>query len=393
MFNWLTNSKKGFTMVELLVTLLLLSFGFFAIINIFRALYKSADETEERYIKQESVKYVSELLQSSAASIGGATGVEIYNDLSVVPTGNNTTGYTYLYTNPDDGHLYVFDYGATEEEGLRCIFEQTEVFVSFYPIKAFEGSGGKIYEYTTDAAGSYGTTEYPYTNQCGIVCEISAFDSEVEDFADAVDEMIDAAEADANVDSPEHIAGVSLYDRAAKKNLYYTLTVGYHFPNMVEDGLARVNRPDGKGGIAAAASNGVVSSDVRGCVVRFVGDIAIAQDGSSVNPVVNPKCFIATASYGAKSDEVGLLCDFRDSVLLKTRAGTWFVHKYYEISPPIAATIADSAFLRAAVRIALKPFVATAYVIMNPEWLALLAPAAGVVVIAAVRSKKKRKTE
>jgi hypothetical protein len=75
-------------------------------------------------------------------------------------------------------------------------------------------------------------------------------------------------------------------------------------------------------------------------------------------------CFIATAAYGSYlAPEVMTLRDFRDRVLLTSRAGQAFVEWYYRISPPVAAFIANHESLKLAVRIGLTPFV---YVVKHP---------------------------
>jgi uncharacterized delta-60 repeat protein len=87
--------------------------------------------------------------------------------------------------------------------------------------------------------------------------------------------------------------------------------------------------------------------------------------GNQVSVRTADACFIATASYGTLLHPcVGLLRDFRDTVLLRHGFGKWLVERYYLISPPVADIIADHPALRAVVRLALLPFVGV-------SWLAL----------------------
>ena len=60
MFKILLKNKKGFTLVELIVVLLLLSVGVFAMANMMRVTYRAFQKSEERSIKQEAVKVVAE---------------------------------------------------------------------------------------------------------------------------------------------------------------------------------------------------------------------------------------------------------------------------------------------------------------------------------------------
>jgi hypothetical protein len=65
-------------------------------------------------------------------------------------------------------------------------------------------------------------------------------------------------------------------------------------------------------------------------------------------------CFIATAAYGSQTaPQLDTLRAFRDKVLMKSEAGTWFVETYYYLSPPLADFIADKDALRWIVRLEL----------------------------------------
>ena len=69
-------------------------------------------------------------------------------------------------------------------------------------------------------------------------------------------------------------------------------------------------------------------------------------------------CFIATAAFGTPlAGEVMELRHFRDGYLLKRGWGQSFVKFYYARSPPIADFIRDRAWLRAIVRVALRPLI------------------------------------
>lgn len=93
-------------------------------------------------------------------------------------------------------------------------------------------------------------------------------------------------------------------------------------------------------------------------ITRFADDEGIYLQARSLKEEIEnpPKngcagCFVATAAYGSPlAHEVVLLSRFRDQVLLPTWAGARFVTFYYRISPPLAATISRSAFLRAVTR-------------------------------------------
>jgi hypothetical protein len=69
-------------------------------------------------------------------------------------------------------------------------------------------------------------------------------------------------------------------------------------------------------------------------------------------------CFIATAAYGSPIEpHVRVLREFRDRYLQRTAPGRAFIRFYYRHSPPVAAFIAEHAWLRSLVRMLLTPLV------------------------------------
>lgn len=69
-------------------------------------------------------------------------------------------------------------------------------------------------------------------------------------------------------------------------------------------------------------------------------------------------CFIATACFGTPmAEEVGILCAFRDQYLLPNHLGRILVKFYFTHSPKAADFIRDKEYLRAIVRVVLRPFI------------------------------------
>lgn len=82
-------------------------------------------------------------------------------------------------------------------------------------------------------------------------------------------------------------------------------------------------------------------------------------------------CFIATASYGTLSHPgVGILRQFRDTVLGRSGIGQRLVECYYSYSPPLAEALAAHPFWRSATRVALLP-------VIGFSWLTLHLGASG----------------
>ncbi|MCX5859138.1 MAG: fibronectin type III domain-containing protein [Proteobacteria bacterium] len=88
-----------------------------------------------------------------------------------------------------------------------------------------------------------------------------------------------------------------------------------------------------------------------------LGDISSEKGG----------CFIATAAFGGENDpQVQKLRSFRDRVLLPNRLGRFWVHRYYQASPPVARILTRSPMLKSVTRSLLGPVVWAARLITPP---------------------------
>ena len=330
-------SKKGFTIVELVSVLLLLSFGALALANLFTLAFRAFDKSVERYEKQEAAKMVAQYLQSGGAGLGGATKVELYNNINVVPAeGTVERGFNYLYINPTDKLLYLRPSGSDKPTAITNI----PLYVSFEVIPYTEILKDK-------------SEKLNYGKSRGISCNICALEDDVT-----------IGNNEGTITPPD------------LDDVFYSLNVAYHFPNMVENDRLYVNRnlssvdnytPASANGHNAIPDfdyvpEGVENPNIEACVVKYVTDLTVSGDQLMNDSNFQLYCFIATASYGVNNGEgvVGLLCDFRDNVLLTNPLGEAFVKAYYKLSPPVAEIIAESEPLRAAVRVALKPLIVVA---------------------------------
>ena len=377
-------SKKGFTVVELMIVLLLLSLGVLALANMFRVTYRAFNKSEERYLKQEAVKYCAEALGAGRTNVAAAEVADIYNNADVVPpgevsvttpSGEETTktvkdkSFTYLFAKPhqdDEGnldgyYLCVLNQGMTEP----IVLADVPIYISITPMQEKILENG-VYEY-----------------QCGAIVELAALEDDY-DYSTGIPPTVD--------------------------DKYYVLDVAYHFPNMLQNGEGNVVNYPASGGIAKTSiynqDDGSVTGILEathcdencsvehcgcncgekcaecnctcvnksGIVLKVLCDSIISGDTTSSAIGVPSMCFIATASYGQDSGEVGLLCKFRDECLLTNPLGTAFVKAYYKLSPPIADFIRESEPLKAAVRFGLKPLVAIATNALDEDAAAQNAP-------------------
>ena len=349
MYKFLT-SKKGFTLVELMIVLVLLGLGVFAIANLVKVAYKSFDKSEERYVKQEAVKSVAELLRSGSNSVSAAQTADVFATSEIVPTGESVDdSYSYLFFEPHeneetgeiDGYfLYIQNKEQKRADALQLSDIPMYVTIDAYIAPSYEG----------------GEPE----NQCGVIITLAALEDSY---------SYDDLDGDGQIDPPK------------SDDIYYSVDVAYHFPNMVtSDTGVTVNYI--KKGIRSTADlydeNGnfqkdgsanrhVESVDDNGVCLRVYCDSMITGDKTNTNVAIPKLCFVATASYGYDSAEVGMLCEFRDKCLLTNPIGETFVKAYYKISPPIADFIAEHEGLRAAVRTMLKPLVIVAEYCLNED--------------------------
>ncbi len=367
MFKFLT-SKKGYTLVELVIVLALLSLGAVALINLVSVAYRSFNKSEERFIKQEAVKEVAALLQSGAdnskTGVASAKTADIFDTPEVVPAGvYKDDSFSYLFAtqsyddegNPNGYFLYIQDKGDTRAEAVKL--SETPIYVE---IKPYIETKTKL-----DAMEN----EVIYAEQYNaVVVTLSALENDY-DYASG--------------------------NPPTSDDIYYSLDVAYHFPNMAtstdycmvnhvtrneyataplynQETGAKLNNE-----ATAIHCEGKCSYDHCGCydtshecnicncacpgkkgiVLRVYCDSIISTDNKEAAVTVPSMCFIATASYGLDSGEVGALCAFRDECLKTNPIGQAFVKAYYTVSPPIAELISESEPLKAVVRTALKPVV------------------------------------
>jgi hypothetical protein len=86
-------------------------------------------------------------------------------------------------------------------------------------------------------------------------------------------------------------------------------------------------------------------------------------------------CFIATAAFDSPlAPQVQLLRTFRDRYLMTNAPGRLFVTTYYQMSPPVARSIADSEILRAITRAGLIPVIGWVSLFMWSPILGLAIP-------------------
>ena len=393
MFSFLTKNRKGFTLVELLVVLVLLSFGVLALANMFKVTYRAYQKSEERSKKQEAVKYVAECLQKGSAGVSAAQTADIFNDVDVVPTKDATDrSYSYLYCVPHNScSKCKGDWNSSTNSCSKNIDPNAET-------PACDGTKGEVDGYYVcvqnkgqNRASAIRLSDVPiYINIKAYTTPKKELDengniieTDELDYHSGMTVTLAALEDDFDYEKKDSVTEEITYNEPVSDDIYYSLDVQYHFPNMAtsETGIKINHTADGQRAKANEYSedgklieDSIIEATDVGKVLRVYCDSIVGADANNADGTLPTMCFIATASYGHDSGEVGLLCKFRDECLLTNPLGTAFVKAYYKLSPPIADFIRESEPLKAAVRFGLKPLVAIATNALDEDAAAQNAP-------------------
>lgn len=405
-------SRKGFTLVELMITLVLLGLVLALSAQLFGSIFDKYKLVEQRFIIQSEVQHIVSSFQNDAYnySLYTATTVDMFYEapetveankkLASCPelgtfTENEQThtltfdnrsadamSYTYLFC--FNGYLYILNSG--KKDAVRYFYtDQVPVDIKFtIGTRAYEmdntGNESDGTKYEKDASGNL----VPVTN------------------ADGTSQKADPIFLDKGVTVT--VTGYYLDDNGEKdETRYYKLNTSFAFSNI--KGSINMNSPNGNyltnrlvAGwyIEDDAGNAVSDTVLKTCegypsldvcegrtysnyqninksgnIIRYISmydflngnlNTSGASD-STVSFNCATRWLMADSDVGA--GVVDSLRDFRDEVLSGSKIGDCLIEKYYEYSPDIIEFAQQSPALKKFLQTAVTDFAYTFEILKN----------------------------
>lgn len=368
-------NNKGFTLVELLVTLTVLLIALTLTAELFGMIYKNYAIVEGRWIVQTEVEYIVKAFQTgkSSESLTTANFVDMFYEAGMDSTKTSFECVPELgaITENADGSI-TFENADTEHIYLFCYKN------FFYYLNRAEKTARRYYK--TDS----------------IPVQVT-FDVAVK--AHDIDEITHKEEVVTNA------SGEAVYDRYLPKgisitvknvpnpslgNTVYSLNTSFAFDNMnqgqminIDGGYFTSDRVAGwtSGNIEyindlfdtdkeSYYKDGVTynSFQQHANIVKYVSAnsyFAQADVGESGGIGTNFNCATRYLMAGSKYETpvVNALRDFRNNVLKGTVVGDFIIEKYYDWSPAVIEAASNSKVLKAVLKAFVVPAAAAAFCI------------------------------
>ena len=412
--NKLRSDKRGFTLVELMVTMVILVIALTLTVELMGVIWQNYRLVEYRWIIQTAVEYVAACFQQDAHSEAVATADRanlFYDSVPTITSGEATFylpsvpelgSFTY---NADDKTLKVDPTGVSDDlkEVLkeRCIY-----FITcndhFYIIRYDD-----VMSWTTGTDGKpvfsfNSVTKRPLVQELDLIEDTQA-DIEIKiDFAisgnvlqynttdhreskpgesgaayskyitNAITGYISGAIQDVNDsnlrNTTEFNASIDMLNMLDQQSVNYTsgnltsrYVAGWDKGNITGYPSSLVTA-DGASAQAPTSRANIVKYHSVNTPIEFSDSV---QNKAFKINVKMPICLFMSLSTGY-SDQVQMLeplRDFRDNILRGNAVGEWVIDKYYDWSPTVISWTNRSPALKSALRIAAKGLAEVATVI------------------------------
>lgn len=376
-------NRKGFTLIELMVTLFLLSLVLALSSQLFGSIYDKYRLVEQRYIIQTEVQHIVSSFQNDAYNyslytattvdmfyenpeevessktlkscpeLGSFTEDETAHTLTFSGRSASSMNYTYLFC--FNGYLYILNSGVTE--AVRYYYtDQVPVDIQFtigkkaFAMDSSTGSEGDGTKYETDDEGNTVVSEeVPTFLDAGVTVTVTGYylDDNGEKDESRYYELntsfsfnnilgsVNLNSSSGNYLTNEYVAG--WYDEDGEGNAVSSAVLenydGYPSASLCEDEKTYSDYP---------------YLNKSGNIIRYIsmydflnGNLdTSATSGSTTSFNCATRWLMADSDVGA--GVVGSLRDFRDEVLSGSKLGGSLIEKYYEYSPEIISLAEQS---------------------------------------------------
>lgn len=340
-------AKKGFTLIELMVTLLLLSIVTVMIAQVTYGMYNNYKLVEKRWEMQNEVNYIMKMFEGNKEALTTSRQADIFYDVncnSVPADGKADTVYSYFFAKPVDPdnlekgyNLWYRERGTTESYQLNnsSIPINIEFSIPVEPNPLVTDASGNVEK--DDNEQGYATVAVPAAEKLYQKSTIRITVSATGHYKDKyslstsfnLNNMLGNQQI--NFSNGEPTDTTKNANNEAMQNVY----LGGWMDSAINDSAD--NKAIGYPVQFTTGEDGYNETH-PGNVLRFV---SIESFLSNYNPNGNNaemmnKCFVSKLVMGTSLEVPikGAFRDFRDNVLSKTELGCTIIDKYYnEWSP------------------------------------------------------------
>lgn len=373
-------AKKGFTLIELIVTLFLLAIVAAMTAQVAYGVFNNYQLVQKRWKMQNEVNYIMKMFEGNKEALTTSRQADIFYDLdcSSVPADGETDPdeiYSYFYAKPIDKNdlsqgynLWYRDRKASESYQLNNtdIPIGVEFSIPVEPNPLVTSASGEVTP--TDNEQGYETVSVPVEDKVyqkstlTITISATGYMKDKYSLSTSFTLVNMLGNQQINYSFGEPVDPNKKPDGTPMSNVYLAGWTNNEINSVASN---KANEYPVK--FSGEAADGVPYEQHAGNVIRFVSieSFLSSQNPSSNNMDMVNKCFISKLFMGTSLEVPikGAFRDFRDNVLSKTDIGCKIINEYYTVwSPKLNSALSEHPDLVKAVgRIAAVPVAIVAY--------------------------------
>lgn len=347
--------QKGFTLVEMLVTVAIMSIVLVMTVQLSDAFFRRYRMTEARWKSQNAAQRVMQYFEMRSEALNNSAGISLfYTDTDRHPqpstqdpnlpgvvmqgvpdTGNKTYAYIYCQKDPARPDLGTLIYVLERGEGKRPVSLTKYLLDDDIPLDiSFNVSTAPV---AVHREGSPDAPSYEYSG---------GEDAYLRTTVDVI------------ISTPQSIGGnYQLKTSFTMNNMTKNQSINYEGGDITpvsdnlkdEMGIAGWNNPElNKKGLCPVAKSKHPYAQNPANILRYVSTESFLQsqntNGADIDVQGAGLCFSVLSMQGSAVElqVKGALRDFRDNVLSKTELGNCIIDKYYnEWSPALVSAAAE----------------------------------------------------